>query len=62
MIMVILMASINIPLFIYSRSFLKSEQPVMETLDMHGAPVHEQAGVGEGQDFAQVRRRARSSA
>jgi hypothetical protein len=44
LIMVMLMASINIPLFIYSRSFLKSELPGIETVDMHGAPVHEQAG------------------
>ena len=44
LIMVMLMASINIPLFIYSRSFLKSERAGMEAVDMHGAPVHAHAG------------------
>jgi len=39
LIMVILMTSINIPLFIYSRSFLKSDHVGMETIDMHGAPA-----------------------
>jgi len=39
LIMVMLMASINIPLFIYSRSFLKSEQPGMEAFDAYIAPV-----------------------
>jgi hypothetical protein len=39
LIMVILMTSINIPLFIYSRSFLKSEHAGMETIDMHGPPA-----------------------
>ena len=43
LIMVILMTSINIPLFIYSRSFLKSEHVVMETIDMHGAPAQSPA-------------------
>ena len=39
LIMVMLMASINIPLFIYSRSFLKSEQPGIEAFDAYIAPV-----------------------
>ena len=45
LIMVMLMASINIPLFIYSRSFLKSEQPGMEAFDAYIAPAkaHAQA-------------------
>lgn len=43
LIMVILMTSINIPLFIYSRSFLKPEHAGMETIDMHGAPAQSPA-------------------
>jgi hypothetical protein len=39
LIMVILMSSINIPLFIYSRSFLKSEHPGMNVVDAHGPPA-----------------------
>ena len=43
LIMVILMTSINIPLFIYSRSFLKSGHAGMETIDMQGAPAQTDA-------------------
>lgn len=39
LIMVILISSINIPLFIYSRSFLKPEHAVREADEMHGAPA-----------------------
>ena len=46
LIMVILMASINIPLFIYSRSFLKSDHPSMQATEGHGAPAHVPALVG----------------
>jgi len=38
LIMVILMTSINIPLFIYSRSFSKPEHLGMQAVDLHGAP------------------------
>ena len=43
LIMVILITSINIPLFIYSRSFLKPKHAGMETIDMHGAPAQNPA-------------------
>jgi len=43
LIMVMLMASINIPLFIYSRSFLKSEHSGIEAVDMHSAPAQTHA-------------------
>jgi hypothetical protein len=39
LIMVILMTSINIPLFIYSRSFLKPQHPGMDVVDAHGPPT-----------------------
>jgi hypothetical protein len=38
LIMVILITSINIPLFIYSRSFSKPEHLGMQAVDLHGAP------------------------
>jgi hypothetical protein len=49
LIMVILMISINIPLFIYSRSFLKSEHSGVDIVDAHGpsALAHPQTQADE---------------